>query len=161
MLPLVLAAPLLGALAPALSLATAVPAAQLVASCSPGAHTRKVKGHSAISFCGPAKATVHVGTRTVHFSGGECRKVGRLFTVNIGTTIPGREFKGKKPDYFGITARKAQPGRQTSPAIAFITHGVGYALIEQSVTLARGLKSGRFVGRTLVKHAKVSGSFTC
>jgi hypothetical protein len=85
--------------------AAVVPAAGATASCTPGVKT--VGGVTQRTFCGPAKATVHYGSQTWHFTQGECSKSGGYFTVNIGTVVLGMSSK-PKPEYFGVTAQGAK-----------------------------------------------------
>ena len=141
-------------------LGTAHPAVAETTACAPGPHKTKVRGQEAIKFCGPAKAVVRVGSKTVRFSGGECRVVGGHFTINIGTSV-GATFKGPRPDYFGMTTQTAKAGKQRAPAIAITFGGKGTALWKQSAVLARGLKRGTFTGKVFFKTTPVSGSFTC
>lgn len=130
------------------------------AACSAGPHKVKVAGQDAIKFCGSAKATVHAGSKTFHFSNGNCQIASGYFTVNIGTAAS-PTFKGTKPDYFGITAEKAKAGTQANVAIALRSGGKDYLVVRSSLKLAGGLKKGTFTAQVVFTHAKVSGSFSC
>ena len=102
---------------------------------------------------------VRVGTRTIRFANGLCRKAAGAFTVNIGTTVPG--LRAGKPPYFGITTHSSRPGTQLDAALGFAAGGRGYAIAEQVVTLAPGLRGGTFSGRVLGSATRVAGSFDC
>lgn len=125
------------------------------AGCTPGLH--KIGGVNARTFCGPAKASVHLGGKTVAYKNGECSKSIGLFSVNIGTVVHG-DLKSK-PEYFGVTA-KAKAGVQAQQTIA-VVHGGKTKAIIGTVTLKAGLKSGTFFGKVFGSPAKISGSFTC
>jgi hypothetical protein len=140
---------------------SAAPASPARIACSAGAHPTKLRGRPAVRFCGGANAVVHLGRSTLRFAGGGCSTFGTFFTVNIGTTVTDAAYKGRKPDYFGITAHRAKAGRQPNPAIAFTARGRSYALTGASVVLAKGLRGGNFRGTVFVAHTKVSGSFGC
>lgn len=130
------------------------------AACSAGPHKVKVAGQDAIKFCGSAKATIQVGSKTFHFTNGNCQIASGYFTINIGTAA-GPTFKGTKPDYFGITAQKAKAGTQANVAIALRSGGKDYLIVRSSLKLAGGLKKGTFTAQVVFTHAKVSGSFSC
>jgi hypothetical protein len=128
---------------------------QAAAACTPGVH--KVGGVNARTFCGPAKASVHLNGKTISYKGGECSKSIGLFSVNIGTVVLGN--LKKKPEYFGVTA-KAKAGVQAQQAVAVVHAGKSQAIIG-TVTLKAGLKSGTFSGKVFGSPTKISGSFTC
>jgi hypothetical protein len=125
------------------------------AACTPGVH--KIGGVNARTFCGPAKASVHLNGKTITYKNGECSKSIGLFSVNIGTIVLG-SLKNK-PEYFGVTA-KAKAGAQTRQAIA-VVHGGKTSAIIGTVTLKAGLKSGTFSGKVFGSPTKITGSFTC
>jgi hypothetical protein len=131
----------------------------LTEACSPGMHQVTVGGRVGFRFCGPASAVVHLGTRTLRFENGLCRRAAGAFTVNIGTLVPG--LRSGKPPSFGITTHTATPGRQLNAAVGFSYGGRGYAVADQVVTLAPGLRHGTFSGRLLGTTTRVTGSFTC
>jgi hypothetical protein len=112
-------------------------------------------------FCGRARATVRVGSKTFRYAGGDCSRVGAFFSVNIGTTVLDAKYRGPKPSYFGLTARRSQAGRRANATIAFNAGGRGYALTRASVSLAKGLRRGTFAGVVFARRSRVSGSFSC
>ena len=126
-----------------------------VAGCTPGVH--KIGGVSARTFCGPAKATVRLGTKTVAYKNGECSTSIGLFSVNIGTVVLGN--LKSKPEYLGVTA-KAKAGVQAQQTVAVVHGGKSRGLIG-TVTLKAGLKSGTFSGKVFGSSTKITGSFTC
>jgi hypothetical protein len=153
------AAPLLLALAAA---ALVVPTTSSAASaaCVPG--TTTVAGKKAMRFCGPAKAKATLGTKTFAFSGGECSVAGVYFTVNIGTILIHRTAHSKPgpSPYFGVTVTPSGPGVHLGQVLSWTSGGKGYSLLGTKITLADGLKSGSFTGRSL-DGKKVKGTFTC
>lgn len=137
-------------------------AAPAAASCATGMRQLTVRGHVGFRFCGPASAVVRLGGlggRTLRFSNGLCRRAAGAFTVNIGTTVPG--LRTGKPPYFGITTHTAQAGPQPDAAVGFTYGGRTYAITNQAVTLAAGLRKETFSGRALASSTRVNGSFTC
>jgi hypothetical protein len=121
---------------------------------------KTVGGVSMRTFCGPAKATVHYGSKTWTFSQGQCTK-SPYFAVNIGTVVLGVTSK-PKPDYFGLTVQKV--GGVVKPmAITFDHGGKGYPVRTDTatVTLSAGQTKGAFSGTSFVDGTKVTGTFSC
>ena len=157
------------------SAAIAFTAAPSVAGgCTPG--PTKIGGKDAMVFCGPAKATVKVGGKTLSFSGGTCASTSKYFYLNIGTEIFGVP-KQKQP-YFGVLVGQypgAKPGTKPSPKdgtysgglvsvrwqnSAYDLNGAGDKNVK--ITLKKGRTAGSFTGSTFfTPHTKVTGSFTC
>jgi hypothetical protein len=129
-----------------------------------------VNGVTERTFCGPAKATVHAGSKTFSFSGGECSKTSTYVTVNIGTVVLGVTSK-PKPDYFGLDVGKLpgasgqsapHDGTYTSVVLALDSGGKGYIVTSASVTLKGNRTHGTFTGKlTGGPAATVTGSFSC
>jgi hypothetical protein len=154
-----LAGPLLVALGAAVLIA---PAASRAAGtpCTPRKTT--VAGKAAMRFCGPAKATVRMGTARFTFSGGSCATLGQYFTVNIGTHWI-TSVAGAKPGpsaYFGITLSPPATGTHLRQPVSWNSGGKGYSVLGSKVTLNKGLTSGSFSGKAL-NGKKVTGVFTC
>ena len=124
------------------------------AACTPGVRT--VDGSPARVFCGPAKATVHVGATTLTFKNGVCEKSGGGYVVNIGTFFAGTTTS-KKP-YFGLLISKPKAGKYTGQVLSFRSNGVSRSALA-TVTL-KSLKSGTFSGKAF-GAGLVTGSFTC
>ena len=158
----------------AAGVATTAAAAPRRAACMPG--QTKVDGHSAMTFCGPAKATVHVAGKTLTFKGGSCLKTGTSLTVNIGTVVFG--IVKQKPSYFGLDiGRYYGAGKGTPAARRDGTYGGGLVVVRQhglhydlnggadtdvKVTLKKSRTAGTFTGSTQFSpRVKVSGSFSC
>jgi hypothetical protein len=157
-----LLAPLVLALATA---ALAAPSSSSAASttsaaCVPGKTT--VGGKQATRFCGPAKATAKVGSKTFHFSGGVCQVAGLYFQVNIGTVV-NNKLANAKPGplpYFNIALTPATTGVHLTQGLTWIFGGKRYSPISNKITIDQGLKSGSFTGKS-IGGAKVKGTFTC
>jgi hypothetical protein len=164
---------LIAACALGAGLAASAGAAPARVSCTPGQST--IDGHSAMTFCGPAKATVHVGGKTYAFSGGSCTKTGKYVNVNIGTVVLGAA-KQKQP-YFSVLIGAypgANPGTPAAPKDG--TYGGGLVVVrikgkawdlngfdkDVKVTLKKKRTTGTFTGSThFVPRIKVTGSFSC
>ena len=128
----------------------------LPAACTPAIKT--IGGAPARVFCGPAQATVHVGSRTYRLHGGTCIRVASGFTLNIGTL----SFAAKTPPpYLGISLTSSKPGRHDRPTVALNANGKRVSLRTTStVTLAAGAAKGSFSGRDL-SGAAIRGTFSC
>jgi hypothetical protein len=153
------AGPLLVALGAAVLIA---PAASSAAGtpCTPKKTT--IAGKAAMRFCGPAKATVKMGTARFTFSGGSCATLGQYFTVNIGTHWI-TSVAGTKPGpsaYFGITLSPPATGTHLKQPVSWNSGGKGYSVLRSKITLNKGLTSGSFSGKAL-NGSKVTGVFTC
>ena len=118
----------------ALAAATTALAAPAKTTCTAG--MTSVGGVPARTFCGPAKATVHIAGKTLSFKGGSCERTSKYLSLQIGTVILG-QAKKKKPDYFGIdvgaypgsTSKAAtKDGKYVGAVIAIDYHGTGYLL---------------------------------
>ena len=143
------------------------PAAQQRSACTAGVH--KFGDVQARTFCGPAKATVVFGGKTIGFSGGVCERGPAYVAVNIGTVVLG-QTKKRKPEYFGLIVGKApiiggtpasRDGTYKAQAVTFAHAGKGVAVFSGMVTLAGGRKRGTFTGKTFGDNKPVKGTFTC
>ena len=156
----------------ALGLAGCVAASTAVASragCTPGVIS--FGGVQARVFCGPAKATVKVGGKTLSFTGGSCERTSKYLTVNVGTVVLGTTTK-KKPDYFGLDVG-AYPGSTGKPAahdgsftggvLAVVSGGKSYLLRGDTAkfTLSGGRTKGTFSAAGLLGSGAATGSFSC
>jgi hypothetical protein len=146
----------------------------------PTAASRTVCPHGVISFggaqarvfCGPAKATLHIGGKTFTFKNGACTRTSKYVSVNIGTVVLGTTTK-KKPDYFGldvgrIPGSKAKPaasdGRYTGGTISIAYGGKSYAVRGDTakITLGGNRSRGTLSGTLLFGGSgPVTGSFSC
>ena len=154
----------------ALSAAVFVPAASPATSCSAGVIS--FGGVQARVFCGPAKATLHVGGKTLSFKGGSCESTSKYVSVNIGTVVLGQTTK-KKPDYFGLDVGQV-PGSTTKPAakdgsyaggtVAVVSGGKSYAVRGDTVKIVlSGNRSKGTITGTLIfgGSGAVTGTFSC
>jgi hypothetical protein len=121
-------------------------------TCNPG--VRMIDGAMARVFCGPAKATVHAGGKTLVFAGGLCEKSGGGYAVNLGTfTLKSTS----KRAYFGLLIDKPKPGKYTRQSLSYRLNGVRRSVFA-NVTL-KTLKGGTFSGAN--SNGPVTGSFSC
>src|ERR1700759_4545172 len=65
----------------------AAPASRALSACTAGMTTGG--GAQARVFCGPAKATVQIGGKTLTFKGGSCERTSTYVALNIGTVVLG------------------------------------------------------------------------
>lgn len=135
--------------------AFATTSAHSAAACTEG--VTKVGGSPARTFCGPATATVKIGSKTVSYRGGSCSKSSFGWSINIGTVVLGNAKN--KPEYFGVTAN-GKAGAQPKSAVAVVHASKTYAVIG-TVTLKAGLKAGTFSGKVFGSPTKLAGSFHC
>jgi hypothetical protein len=122
--------------------ASAAASPERASTCVAG--VKKIGAVTARTFCGPAKATVHLNGKTILYKGGECSKSSFGWSINIGTVVLGN--LRQKPDYFGITAQ-AKAGSQANGAVAVVHGGKGLAVTGSTITLKAGLKGGTFSGK--------------
>lgn len=161
----------------ALAVATAVSAGAAAAptrvACTPGSST--IGGKSAMTFCGPAKATVKVGGKTYSFKDGACVKTSKYLNINIGTVVFG--VAKQKQSYFSVLIGQypgANPGTKAAPKDG--TYGGGLVVVryqgkawdlngfdkDVKVTLKKNRSAGTFTGSThFTPRIKVTGSFSC
>lgn len=128
-------------------------------------------GVQARVFCGPAKATVTIGGKTLTFKGGSCERTSKYLALNVGTVVLGTTTK-KKPDYFGLvvgaypgsTAKPAsRDGAYTGAVIAIESGGKSYLLRGDTakITLRGGRTKGTFSAAGLLGASRGTGSFGC
>ena len=161
---------LLGLLLVAGSVAVGVPTAASRTACTPGVIS--YGGAQARVFCGPAKATVHVGGKTLTFKSGNCERTSKYVTVNIGTVVLGQTTK-KKPDYFGLDVGQI-PGSTSKPTatdgtykggvVAIDFGGTSYTVRSDSlkITLSGSRTKGTLSGTLLFGGSgPLTGTFSC
>jgi hypothetical protein len=138
------------------SLAAAAPSAT---ACTAG--VSKIGGFTARTFCGPARATVHVGGKTLSFSGGQCAISMGYWTVNIGTIELGQPHKTRS--YFGIALIKPSHADGSYPGVSFAFNvpGKSYSVSNATLILRNGGKSASFSGAVTTGGGRVTGSVTC
>ena len=126
------------------------------AACTPGART--AGGATYRTFCGPARATVHIRGKTLVFAGGSCQR--GTFTINIGTiTLPPGKPKYR---YFGTTVFGNRDGVYKDQAVSWqLPNGQHESLFHATVVLKNGRSQGTFSGETLADHVKGTGTFHC
>ena len=135
--------------------AVALPGAG-ASACTAGVRT--VGGATVRTFCGPAKATAKIGSKTFHFTGGQCAVEQGMLTVNIGSITLGL---GKpKYAYFGLDAKPPKAGAHPNQVVSWQFGGRRYSLLPVKVVLNAGLHSGSFSGSVLTGGSG-SGTFTC
>jgi hypothetical protein len=135
--------------------AVALPGAG-ASACAAGVRT--VGGATVRTFCGPAKATAKIGSKTFHFTGGTCAIEQGMFTLNIGSITLGT---GKpKFAYFGLDAKPPKAGAHPNQVVSWQFGGHSYSLLPVKVVLNARLHSGSFSGSVLTGGSG-SGTFTC
>jgi hypothetical protein len=145
----------------------AATAADHRAGCTQGVHP--YGGVNARTFCGPAKATVVLGGKTIHYAGGNCERGAAYLSLNIGTVVLGTTTK-PKPEYLGLLVGKAplvggtpatHDGTYKPQALALDHAGKGYAILTASVKLTGGRTRGSFTGKVFGTNAPIQGTFAC
>jgi hypothetical protein len=115
-----------------------------------------INGFEAQHFCGPAKATVTLGSTTVQIVGGSCMTTGNSFFVTIGTEVFNAPDDSASPDDLVIDADAtngtASPGG--------VVNHTGWLEITAPVVFGPGKTSGSFSAAT-IEGPKVQVSFTC
>jgi hypothetical protein len=132
---------------------------------------RTVGGLDERTFCGPAKATVHYGSKIFNFAGGECDSTSTNFALNIGTVVLGATKK-PKPNYFGLVVGAAvdsKPARHDGTyvgGVLALDHGGKGYLVQGTtlkITLTGNRSRGTFSGSSFFTSpsVKVTGTFSC
>jgi hypothetical protein len=155
------AASLTASVATVYLVATAVSSAAPIgggSGCTPGVRT--IGGVQARVFCGPAKATAQIASKSFRFVNGSCeRRSG--FTLNIRTIAGGA---GSSRPYFGLDVLGNHAGtyRNGAAVVSFHTakHRFSISPSTSTVVLAPGLGAGTFSGLDLLGRS-VRGTFTC
>ena len=129
--------------------------------CPAGADSGHAKytlsGFEAWHFCGPATATITLGSATVSISGGSCTvPAAGMYSVSIGTQLFGAPPDSVSPDYLVILITAANG--KTDPG-GIVDHK-RWLLIGATIAFGAGRHSGTFSGVAL-KGPAVQGSFTC
>ncbi len=137
-------------------------------ACQPGVRPFGM-GVQARTFCGPAKAKVVAGGKTIVFVNGECERGAKYLAVNLGTIVLGVPTR-PAPEYFGLTVGQtpigggspaAADGTYSATAIAWVHAGKHGTIVRGKVTLHGGRSHGTFAGKELASGAAVTGSFSC
>ena len=133
-------------------------------ACNAGTHP--YGSGQARTFCGPASATVKLGTHTTVLKPGECAHTTTGFTINVGTILLGITSP-TAPNYFGITlgppaypTPASKDGTYTQGALAFVIGHKHYAILSPTITLTGNRTKGTFSGQ-LLTGGTASGSFNC
>ena len=122
-----------------------------------GGHAKyTLDGFEAWHFCGPATASVTLGSTTVQITSGWCETNAAGYSVAIGTQLFGSPSPTQEPDMLNILADPTTG----SGSIGGVVAHKHWLLIGQSVTFDAGKTSGTFAGSD-VSGAAVHGSFTC
>jgi hypothetical protein len=124
------------------------------------AAVRTTGGVTYRTFCGHARATLHIGGKTYVFSGGSCDSTSSAFTINIGTiTLPPGKPKYR---YFGITVFTTHDGPFQNQAVGWqFPGGKRGSLFHAKIVLKGRRTQGTFAGRTLADRIPGSGTFRC
>ena len=144
---------LLAGLAAALVWTTQAPAR---AGCTAG--WRTANGIAYLTWCGPARATLHLGGKTYAFSGGRCYRGAGAFAINLGSVT--RPPNKRKLLYFGITVFAPHDGTFRNQGVAWQFSNGGRGSLDATIKLAGGRTKGTFAGATLA-GVKGSGTFSC
>lgn len=151
-----------------LALAAWPPAARpqgAATACKPGPTT--IGGQPAEVFCGPARATVHVGGKVLHFAGGKCTKAFSRLVVNIGTEILTRSTVQTLPFFGASFPLKPGPTNSKPATVAWASrhsHGASPLVAAEGPVVRYVLKGGSggsFSGVTYPGKQHFSGMFSC
>ena len=122
-----------------------------------GGHVKyTLDGLEAWHFCGPATATITLGTTTVQLTSGWCETNAAGYSVAIGTQLFGSPSPAQEPDMLNILANPTTG----SGSIGGVVAHKHWLLIGRSVAFGAGKLSGTFTGSD-ISGAAVNGSFTC
>lgn len=129
-----------------------------------------------MAFCGSAKVTAKIASKSVSLSGGSCTRTSKYFNINIGTLVlsgpkkqysyfailvgaypgalPGAKSAGKDGTYGGALVTVIWKGKSHT------LNGAGDKTVK--VTLKKGRTAGSFSGKEFYPpHTPLSGIFSC
>jgi hypothetical protein len=103
------------------------------------------------TFCGPARATLHLGGKTYRYSGDECERTGTSFAINLGTiTLPPGSPKYR---YFGIAVFTGNDRTYKEQAVALQFPGGKRTSLFHAKIGPRGWKdAGNFRGEDAARR---------
>lgn len=116
-----------------------------------------LNGFETHNHCGPATASVTLGSKTDQITGGSCATNAAGYSVSIGTQLLGSPTTAQEPDLLIITVNPTTGGGSISSVVAH-THWV---LNAHPVVFGTGKLSGTFTGVSALTGAKAHGSFKC
>jgi len=122
--------------------------------CSPGGKVQD--GRYVQVFCGPARATIVLGSRTIRFKPGECRRTKDFTTVTLGTYTVGNPPIAR---YLRIVGPR-RDGTTRTGAVTWQLPGASDGITRARLTLAQEGTRGSFAGRSQ-SGLSARGSFTC
>jgi hypothetical protein len=129
-------------------------ASRVTATCDPGGKVQD--GRYVQVFCGPARATLVLGSRTIRFKPGECRRTKDFTTVSIGTYTIGNPPISR---YVRIVGPR-RDGTTRTGAVTWQLPGASDGIARAKLTLVAKGTRGSFSGRSQSGLA-TRGSFTC
>ena len=107
-------------------------------------------------FCGPARASLKLGSRTIRFRPGECRRTKDFTTITLGTYTVGDPPIAK---YIRIVGPR-RDGTTRAGAVTWQLPGASDGIQRAKLTLAGKATRGSFAGRS-ESGISAQGSFTC
>ena len=130
-------------------LAAAVAACALAAGATPAAaqtcpHPGTVNGVSVLIYCGPAKATVKMGSQTFTLKNGLCKKAAGNFYLSFGDVVT--QQTKHAPDSFLVIATATKDGSYSGTTVMATRSGHGWLADSTVLTLTHGTKAGTVVG---------------
>lgn len=146
----------------ALAVGAGVVSDSRAAACSPDGKDVVIGGKSATVYCGPAKATVHVGGQTLTFTGATCVWTTNSFKLQLGTIFLFRTKPLQSQPGFSIHAT----GIPVARALIQVYSQRTYSEASPVYATARptgALTGDSFQGKTGKKGTgpAISGTITC
>jgi hypothetical protein len=123
-------------------------------ACSPGGKVQD--GRYIQVFCGPARATLVLGSRSIRFKPGECRRTKDFTTVTLGTYTVGNPPIAR---YLRIVGPR-RDGTTRAGAVTWQVPGASDGIAHAKLTLVAKSTRGSFTGRSQ-SGLSARGSFTC
>jgi hypothetical protein len=133
--------------------------------CVPG--RVEVDGVAGRAFCGPATASLTVGTRRLDVSGGSCRADDGSWAANLGTVFPDVAEPPAGRPYVGLTIGAAGSGLELADGTypdALLTWTATDGATGQgtgTATLSRRRSTAVFEGTSLFTGERILGTIRC
>lgn len=119
-----------------------------------------VNGHMQVAYCGPATATLKIGSKTYNFKNGFCGKDPKAkiaLQITLGTIVESKSGVNGGQPLFEMTLL-------STSVIAIETVNADYGgakIISTGFVSAKGSSSGTFAAKGLSTPAHFTGSWNC
>jgi hypothetical protein len=139
-----------------------VPSKKQAPACSPKGRDATIGGKAATVYCGPAKATVRVGSQTMTFRNGTCTWTSNSFRLQLGTIFLSRSKPLQQQAGFSIYATGI-PVARALVEVYWQGHYTFTSTLHETARPSANRAGGTFTGKAgkAGTGVSVSGTVTC